>query len=173
MSRPGHRDVETECDVPSNTVATTSFGGTLDAGTSVQITPQITDGDRLLIDYTVSLSSFTGDSADPNLPPPRLQNRLASTATLPDGYAVVVGGLEVESETRAESRVPVLGSIPILGALFKSQSRGRTRSRFFVFLRCSVLRSPRFEDLRYISAEDVDLAGISGDAPEVEPRIIR
>jgi len=157
----------------NNTLATISFGGTLDAGTSVDVTPQITSGDQLLVEYRVSLSTFVGDSADPTLPPPRQETKLSSEATVPDGYTVVLGGLEVETETNAESRVPFLGSIPILGNLFKSQSKTTTRSRFFVFLRCSVLRSSTFEDLRYLSAPVMAAAGIDDDLPVVEPRIIR
>jgi general secretion pathway protein D len=157
----------------STNLATISFGGTLDAGTSVQVTPQITDGDQLLIEYTVSLSTFVGDSSDPTLPPPRQETKLASQATVPDGYTVVLGGLEVEAETDAESRVPILGRIPLLGNLFKSQSKTTTRSRFFVFLRCSVLRSASFEDLRYLSAHDLVTAGVGDDLPVVEPRVIR
>ncbi|NOT31699.1 MAG: hypothetical protein HOP15_14725 [Planctomycetes bacterium] len=157
----------------STNLATISFGGTLDAGTSIEVTPQITDGDQLLVEYQVSLSTFVGDSSDPTLPPPRQETKLASQATVPDGYTVVVGGLEVEAETEAESRVPFLGEIPLLGNLFKSQSRTATRSRFFVFLRCSVLRSASFEDLRYLSAPALAAAGIENDLPVVEPRIIR
>lgn len=157
----------------SSTVATTSFGGTMDAGTKITVTPQITEGDRLLLKYAVSLSSFVGDSVDPSVPPPRQENSLDSMATVPDGYAVVVGGLETETETEAESQVPLLGSIPLLGNLFKSQSKSKTRSRFFVFLRCSVLRHARFEDLRHLGQRDLEAAGIELDWPTVEPRIIR
>ncbi len=157
----------------STNLATISFGGTLDAGTSVQVTPQITDGDQLLIEYQVSLSTFVGDSSDPTLPPPRQETKLASQATVPDGYTVVVGGLEVEAETEAESRVPWLGSIPLLGNLFKSQSKTSTRSRFFVFLRCSVLRSASFEELRYMSRPALAAAGVDDGLPVVEPRVIR
>src|SRR5262249_42945050 len=124
----------------NSTPATISFGGTLDAGTSVEVMPQITDGDQLLIKYQVSLSTFVGTSADPTLPPPREETKLSSQATVPDGYTVVLGGLEIETDTEAESRVPWLGSIPLIGNLFKSQSKTGTKSRFFVFLRCSVLR---------------------------------
>jgi len=162
----------------SNTVATTSFGGTLDAGTTISVTPQITDGDQLLIDYTISLSSFTGAASD-NLPPPRQENRLASIATVPDGYTVVVGGLEIEQAGDSESRVPILGSLPLIGHLFKSQSSSTSKSRFFVFLRCSVLRNTRFADLRHLSRRamsraDVppDFAGVAG-VPEVLPQVIR
>jgi type II secretory pathway component GspD/PulD (secretin) len=157
----------------STNLATISFGGTLDAGTSVEVTPQITDGDQLLVEYQVSLSTFVGDSADPTLPPPRQETKLASEATVPDGYTVVVGGLEVEAETDAESRVPFLGAIPLLGNLFKSQSKTETRSRFYVFLRCSVLRGATFEDLRYVSLPALVAAGVDDDLPVVEPRIIR
>jgi type II secretory pathway component GspD/PulD (secretin) len=157
----------------STNLATISFGGTLDAGTSVKVTPQITDGDQLLVEYEVTLSAFVGDSADPTLPPPRQQNKLASVATVPDGYTVVVGGIEVETEADAESRIPILGRIPVLGNLFKSQSATKTKSRFFVFLRCSVLRSAAFEDLRYVSGPALALAGVSDDLPVVEPRLIR
>jgi general secretion pathway protein D len=156
----------------STNLATISFGGTLDAGTSVQVTPQITDGDQLLVEYTVSLSTFVGDSSDPTLPPPRQETKLASQATVPDGYTVVLGGIEVEAETEVESRVPILGSIPLIGNLFKSRSKTMTKSRFFVFLRCSVLRSASFEDLRYISAHDFAAAEVGDDLPVVEPRVI-
>lgn len=157
----------------STNLATISFGGTLDAGTSVQVTPQITDGDRLLVQYQVSLSTFVGDSADPNLPPPRQETKLASQATVPDGYTVVLGGLEVETETDAETRVPILGSLPIVGALFKSRSTTSQQSRFYVFLRCSVLRSASFEDLRYLSAPALAEVGLDDGIPVVEPRVIR
>ena len=157
----------------SQTVATTSFGGTFDAGSSISVKPQVSDADRIVLEYTVSLSSFVGDSATPELPPPRLENKLQSVVTIPDGYTVVVGGLDAETDTEAESRVPLLADVPLLGRLFQSRSRTQERSRFFVFLRCSVMRSTSFEDLRYISARAIDEAGIDDGWPKMEPRIIR
>jgi general secretion pathway protein D len=157
----------------STTVATTSFGGTLDAGTRVTVKPQVADGDQIVIEYSVSLSSFVGEAADPALPPRRQETRLASVVTIPDGFTVVVGGLEIETEGVAESRVPWLGDIPIVGALFKERSRTTTKSRFFVFLRCSVMRSVGFEDLKYASDRDVALAGVGDGFPVLEPRVIR
>jgi hypothetical protein len=50
---------------------------------------------------------------------------------VPDGFTVILGGIEQESETEGESRVPFLGSIPLLGVLFKSRSTTKTKSRFF------------------------------------------
>lgn len=157
----------------STTVATTSFGGTFDAGTSITVKPQVAEADEILLDYTVSLSTFVGEAADPNLPPPRQENRLAAVATIPDGHTVVVGGLEVETETRGEDRVPWLGAIPIVGQLFSDRSRTTSRSRFFVFLRCNVVKSESFEDLRWVSAPELAAAGVDDGWPRLEPRVIR
>lgn len=157
----------------SDTVATTSFSGTQDAGTQITVTPQIAAGDFLNLEYTVTLSAFVGDSSDPALPPPRQQNTLASVATIPDGYTIVVGGLEVLNDTEAVSRIPLLGEIPWLGEAFKNRSRTQSRNRFYVFIRPTVLRHDGFEDLKYLSDVAVTNAEIEDGWPEVKPRLIR
>jgi len=156
----------------TNTVATTSLGGTSDAGTSVTVTPHILDGDRLRLEYSVSISSFVGAAIDPALPPPRQENLLTSTVVVPDGHSVVIGGVEVETEGSTSSRVPLFGRIPILGALFRSDSEDSSRSHFFVFLRCNVL-GRGFEELRYLSGGVRAEAGVAGDFPVLEPRVMR
>lgn len=157
----------------SNTVATTSFGGSLDAGTTISVKPQIAAGDKLVLDYSVSISAFVGQASSPQVPPPRQENRIRSVATVPDGSTVVIGGLEVESDVRTLSRVPLLGSLPGLGRLFQSDSTTRQRSRFFVFLRCTVLRNDHLSDLRYVSQVPLAAAGLDDGWPRVEPRVIR
>jgi len=157
----------------STTVATTSFGGSLDAGTTITVKPQIAAGDQLVIAYSVSLSSFVGQAAAPQVPPPRQENRIQSVATVPDGSTVVIGGLEVESDTEATSRVPWLGAIPIVGHLFKDESKTKQKIRFFVFLRCSVLRGDRLEDLKYVSQAALKEANLDDGWPTLEPRVIR
>lgn len=169
----------------SDTVATTSFGGTFDAGTTISVRPQIAQRDHLVLDYQVKLSSFTGSAtaSPPPLPPPRQENSVTSIATIPDGYTVVVGGLEAIADGEGESRVPGLGAIPIIGELFKNRTNQRSRTRFFVFLRANVMRGSAgngFEELKYISdrAAGTDGAGLSseqraGGWPELAPRVIR
>ena len=78
----------------------------------------------------------------------------------------------MESEVEAVSQVPLLGDIPLLGELFKNRSMTKTRSRFFVFIRSSILRHESFADLKHLSARDVDAAGIDDGWPKVEPRVI-
>ena len=157
----------------SDTVATTSFGGPSDAGTQVSVTPQIAEGDHIVLQYSISLSAFTGESADPSLPPPRQDNSITSRATIPDGYTIVVGGIEVTSEAEAVSQVPLLGWIPGLGELFKSRSSSSTKSRFYAFIRADVLRRETFEDLKYLTEVDARAADVENGWPVVDPRVIR
>ncbi len=156
-----------------DTIATTSFGGTQDAGTVVTVKPQIAEGDHMIMEYSVTLSSFVGESADPSLPPPRQENRLQSVATIPDGYVVALGGIEVTSQSKGVSQVPGLAGIPLVGELFKNRSRTENRSRFYIFIRPSVLRRLDFEDLRYLSEAPLAAGGVDDGWPVVEPRVIR
>jgi general secretion pathway protein D len=156
----------------SDTIATTSFGGTQDAGTIVTVRPQIAEADHLVLEYNVSLSSFIGSSANPSLPPPRQQNSVTSVATIPDGHTVVVGGIDVDSHSTGKSDIPFFGDIPILGDILASHSRDDSHSRFYVFIRASILRSGGFEDLRHISAQSLEQAGIPDGWPRIAPVVM-
>ncbi|MBZ0172962.1 MAG: hypothetical protein K8E66_11315, partial [Phycisphaerales bacterium] len=156
----------------SDTVATTSFGGSSNAGTEVSVTPQIAEGDHLRLEYQVSLSAFVGEAADPSVPPPRQQNSIDSVATIPDGYTIAVGGIELTTEGYSETGIPLLSDVPILGEAFKNRSKSSSRTRFYVFIRPTILRDRDFEDLKYLSDRDVADTGIDDGWPVPEPRVI-
>ncbi|MCU0689697.1 MAG: hypothetical protein MUE97_08160, partial [Phycisphaerales bacterium] len=146
---------------------TTSFGGTQDAGTTLSIKPQVTDADTLLLDYTISISSFVGAAASANLPPPRQVTTVQSQAVVPDGFSIVVGGLEVTSDGESDTRIPVLGDVPLVGELFRNRSTAVSRSRFFVFIRATTLRDEHLLQLRELSTRAADAAGLPAvSAPE-------
>lgn len=157
----------------SDTVATTSFGGSSDAGTEVSVRPQIAEGDHLRLEYQISLSAFVGDASDPSVPPPRQQNSIDSVATIPDGYTIAVGGIELTTEGYAETGIPLLSDIPVVGEAFKNRSKSGSRSRFYVFIRSTILRDRNFEDLKYLSDLRTTEMDIDNDWPEPEPRVIR
>ena len=156
-----------------DTVATTSFGGSASAGTQITVTPRIAEGDHLLLEYAVSLSQFVGQSASPSVPPPRQQSSITSIATIPDGHAIVLGGLETMNEGEAVSQVPLLGDIPWLGELFKNRSRSRGRTKFYVFIRPTITRGDGFEYLKYVSQDMAEDLGVNDGFPVVKPRVIR
>ncbi|MDQ7014622.1 MAG: secretin N-terminal domain-containing protein [Planctomycetota bacterium] len=157
----------------SDTVATTSFGGSSDAGTEVSVRPQIAEGDHLRLEYQISLSAFVGDAADSSVPPPRQQNSIDSVATIPDGYTIAVGGIELTTEGYAETGIPFLSDIPLLGEVFKNRSKSGSRSRFYVFIRPTILRDRDFEGLKNLSDLRLTETGIDDGWPEPQPRLIR
>lgn len=153
-------------------ISSQSFGGTQDAGTKVAIKPQIAEGDHLVLGYNIELSSFVGSSSG-GLPPPKQQNTIQSSVSVPDGFTVVVGGLEITSDSRSTTQIPFVGSIPIIGEVFKNRTKDGTRSRFFVFIRANVLRRNSFEDLKYLSTSATQKAKVDDGFPSVEPQLIR
>lgn len=158
----------------SNTVSTTSFGGTQDAGTTITVEPRIARGDHLMLKYSVELSAFSGAPTTTQdggiIPPPSQQNSVEGDVTLPDGHTVVVGGLDNLTDGISTSRVPWIGRIPLLGALFGTTSDSDQKARFFVFIRATVLRDPAFRDLARLSAPDVSDAGVDTGSPTMAPR---
>jgi type II secretory pathway component GspD/PulD (secretin) len=155
----------------STTVATTSFGGFVEAGTAIQVTPHISNDNHLQLEYSIELSSFQGQAAQ-NLPPPRAQNTVQSTVMLPDGDTIVTGGLSRQDVNHSIDQVPLLGDIPLLGGLFRSEVDSDAKSTLFVFIRPVVLRDDRFADLKDLSEQDRVKAGIPSDLPQSNPKLI-
>lgn len=157
----------------SDTVATTSFGGTQDAGTTVNVTPAIAEGDHLILQYSVELSSFIGESISLEgggvIPPPSQESTIESSVTIPDGYTVVTGGVLTTTDSDGRSRLPLLGRIPVLDLLFGTQNNSRSTTRFYVFIKATVLRDVHFADLRTISEPDLDRAGLEPEHPPFTP----
>jgi type II secretory pathway component GspD/PulD (secretin) len=152
----------------SDTVATTTFAGYESAGTTVTVTPHIAQGEHMMLEYSLSFSNFTGGGAV-GVPPPRTSNTFTGSVVVPDAHTVVVGGLVTENEADSVTEVPLLGRIPVLGLLFQSSDRARTKSRVFVFIRPTILRDDQFADLKLVSETELDRASISNqDYPESE-----
>ncbi len=152
----------------STTVSTTSFGGYSSAGTNISVTPQISEGDHLKLEYEITLSSFEDDGTD-RLPPSRKTNSLKSEATIPNGHTIVVGGLTRENFQESVDRVPGLGSIPLVEYLFSNRSLDGRESTLFVFIRAVILRDDKFRDLKVLSREAGRRAELTADYPASEP----
>ena len=148
----------------SDTVATTAFGGFAKAGTQLSIEPHIAEGDHLEINYDLTVSSFTG-SGSGTTPPPRSSDTISSTIRVPDGYTVVVGGLQTDTLGESTSQVPLIGDVPGLGWLFGTRSHSHSKVRLYAFIRPTILRDDGFEDLKYISKEDLKTAEVDDGTP--------
>jgi len=156
----------------SNTVSTTSFAGFVEAGTSISVTPRISEGGYMLLSYDFSLNAFTGDASD-TLPPPRQTNSISSDVTIPDGHTVIVGGLTSQAESNTRSSIPLLGDIPILGEAFGTRNTGATQTTLFVFIRPIILGDDAFQGLRYLSKQDLRNAQLPSNYPQSMPILMR
>jgi hypothetical protein len=63
--------------------------------------------------------------------------------------------------------------VPLLGNLFKDRDTTSNKARFFVFLRCNVMKGEGIDGLRWASQPVMSAAGVQDDWPRLEPRVIR
>jgi len=113
-----------------------------DVGITLKVRPQITEAGTVKLTIFEEVSSVTTDktlvqSAD------IITNKrsLESTVLCDDGQIVVLGGLIQDDKETNIDRVPFLGSLPVIGTLFKYESRSRKRTNLMVFLRPVVLKN--------------------------------
>ncbi len=111
-----------------------------DVGLTLRVKPQITEGG------TVRLAIYEEVSRVQDLTNPAgiITNKrsLESTVLIDDGQIIVLGGLIQDSQTDGTQKIPFLGDIPIAGALFRYDTRERSKTNLMVFLRPTIVRSP-------------------------------
>jgi type II secretory pathway component GspD/PulD (secretin) len=156
----------------TNTVATTSFAGFAQAGTTINVTPRISENDYLNLEFDILVNSFTGEPA-PNLPPPRNTDQIVSQVTLPDGYTIVVGGLNRQRVAQTNTGIPFIENMPIIKHLGSNKTNQYSDGMMFIFLKPTILRDDRFRDLIYLSAEEQIKALLDSDFPQSCPQLIR
>jgi general secretion pathway protein D len=109
-----------------------------DVGLTLRVKPQISEGGTVRLQIYQEVSSVE----DTFNPAGVITNKRAveSTVLVDDGQIVVIGGLIQDSVRDGVEKVPLLGDIPLLGALFRYKSRSRVKTNLMVFLRPTVLR---------------------------------
>lgn len=150
----------------------TSFAGYAEAGTTLKVTPQISPGGYLRLDYDIELSSFTGDSPGAGVPPPRTTNNVTGNVTVPSDFTVVVGGLVLDTSRKTVIKVPLLGDIPLVGLLFRDTRDSDRKTTLYIFLTPRILKEPTFEDLLLLSRGPQWEMLKERDVPELKPVVI-
>ncbi|MDX2115094.1 MAG: secretin N-terminal domain-containing protein [Planctomycetota bacterium] len=146
----------------------TSQGGVASAGTTLSVTPRISQGGYISLEYSVELSSFVGNPSA-GLQPPKQTENYDSQVTVPSDSTIVVGGFTLLSESESDSGIPILKDIPILGAAFKDYGTTRQRTTIFVFITPTIMTDPNFIDLRLASEGPMKRMEIEGTTPTLEP----
>jgi type II secretory pathway component GspD/PulD (secretin) len=120
----------------TGTVATTQVQS-FQTGVTLDITPVVNDGDYITVALHPSVNTLAGTSAGV----PDIQTRDVTTMVgLRDGETIVIGGLIEEDTSRSVQKIPFLGDLPLVGALFRDTNLQYTRNELIVTVTPHILQ---------------------------------
>jgi general secretion pathway protein D len=140
---------------PYQTRATTDVsGGTYesfeykDVGKILKITPHVSEGRNVRLKLSLEVTNIdrVATLATSATRPVTQKRTIDTTVLVQDNHTIVIGGLIDDSRNDNETKVPGLGDIPLLGWLFKTQSKGDQKTNLYVFLTPRVIKSPAEAD---------------------------
>ena len=111
-----------------------------EVGNILKITPQITDEDTILLKIEQEASNVAPTQVQGAVDLVTNKRTITTRVLVDDGGMIVLGGLIEDRLSESESRVPLLGSIPILGELFRTRSTSKIKANLMVFIRPRVIR---------------------------------
>jgi general secretion pathway protein D len=126
----------------------------LEAGLTLEITPQITEGDAVRLEIRNKLSNFTGEPDPDTGAAPQTKREIQTTVVAMNGQTVVLGGLMQDIDTLSKSKVPIIGDIPVLGWLFQYRSKTANKSNLLIFITPNVIHDPT--DFAEITKRKID-----------------
>lgn len=127
-------------------------------GILLNILPEISDDNKIMLRINPSLSSFKypQDSRRQDTPrsiaPDTIQKKLSTVVQMDNNQTLILGGLISHDELSDENSVSFLSSIPLLGALFRSENQGRQTSEIVFIITPRIIESsssPSLKDLGY------------------------
>jgi type II secretory pathway component GspD/PulD (secretin) len=128
IEMPGHEGEEGK---------TTNF---IDAGVRLELCPWTGDGQEIICEIHPEVSTLS--ALDPVTGLPEKITRTANTMVrVREGHTIIIGGLRQEEERRVRTKVPILGDVPLLGALFRSSNTFKNRTDLVIFVTPRVLSS--------------------------------
>ncbi|MCY1270378.1 Type II secretion system protein D [compost metagenome] len=136
-----------------------------DIGVTLKVTPHINEGATLRLEIEQEISSIAPTATLTAQAVDLITNKrsIKSTILAEDGQVIVLGGLIQDDITQTDSKVPLLGDIPILGRLFRSTRDTHVKRNLMVFLRPTVVRDraglaalsgKKYNDIRIVGEHD-------------------
>ena len=150
-------------NVDTGTAVTTTTGDTTDGGTAVttgivnpfqtierkdvgltlQVTPQVNEGNSIRLEISQEISSVSPTTVQGASDLITDQRSIKATVQVEDGQIVVLGGLIRDDFVDTVQWVPILGKIPVVGALFRRKSKSAVKRNLMIFLRPKIFRTGR------------------------------
>jgi general secretion pathway protein D len=135
-----------------NVVSTFDFR---DVGTILKITPHINESGYVRMEISQEVSTVQ-DSSTPGLPTTSKRSA-TTTAVVKDSHTIVIGGLISNQLSHGQTKVPLLGDIPFLGALFRESRETSIKTNLLIFITPHVINQAE------------DLVGFTGDRSDANP----
>ena len=153
-------------NVPFPSGSSQTVGGTIqrtidrrDVGVSLELTPEILEDKRVKLDIRQEISTVVDSPQSVNVDVgPTTNKREATTSVVvADQQTIVIGGLMRDDFVKTENKVPFLGDIPILGWLFKYQTKKLEKTNLMIFLTPHILKEPgQMEAIKEEKIEHLD-----------------
>ena len=142
-----------------------------EVGIKLEVTPQVNAQGDVKLFLKQEVSSVAGPVSSRSSDLVLNKREFETTLTVGDGQLLAIGGLLNDDERRTIERIPLLSDIPLIGELFKSRSRSRSKTNLMVFIRPTILRSredgDRLTARRYDYVRDMQRVR----NPDMEPSI--
>ena len=117
-----------------------------EVGLTLKVKPQISKGNAIRLEIEQESSDIEGGK---DLLQTTSKNTIKTNVMIEDGELLVLGGLIKDTIIDSDTKVPLLGDIPLLGRLFKSSSKTKDQQVLMMFIRPTIIRSP--EDAKKLS----------------------
>jgi general secretion pathway protein D len=146
-----------------------------DIGVSLKVTPHISEGATLRLEIEQEISSIAPSAQNNAVDLITNKRAIKSTILADNGQVIVLGGLMQDDLTRSDSKVPLLGDIPLLGRLFRSSVDTKVKRNLMVFLKPTVVRDAngmhslsqrKFNSIRVIGHPQQNASGSLPASPE-------
>ena len=135
-----------------------------DVGLTLKVKPQISENGTVKLEIFQEVSSVQASSINSATGLITNKRSIQTNVLVEDGGIVVLGGLLQDEYSNNQEKVPLLGDIPLLGNLFKTESRGRKKTNLMVFLRPVVVRDSA--DTEKLSLDRYDLMRASQESAQ-------
>jgi general secretion pathway protein D len=110
-------------------------------GIGLDVRPQVNSSGTIKMNLHLEVSSIAGPVSSNNSDLILNKREVETVLTVDDGAIGVIGGLLSDEERRTIEKIPLLGDIPVLGNLFKSRAKTRSKTNLMIFIRPTVIRS--------------------------------
>jgi len=141
----------------------------VDVGIKLKITPHVIGGEQVRMTLNPSIEAVIDPGPSGTQFAPTIAKReVSTTVTVQDGHMIVIAGLTREDKTRVTSKVPLLGSIPLVGLLFRQTVDATKKTNMLIFVTPHIVTRPGdAEEMRRAWQEKT---GLSGKRPEPDKR---